>query len=346
MEIGTQIKQLRTQRGITQEALAEQLSVSPQAVSKWERGAATPDIQLLPAISAFFGVSIDELFALSDETRMERIQNMLWDERVLNPDTVARERAFLLEKGRREPENSEVYRLLADMENKLSDEYARKAADFALESIRRQPGNDGAHAAYVAARKGDRGPWYYANHHELIDFYKDFVEKYPHLLNGYLWLLDHLIDDHRLDEAEEYCDRLEKLPEAGYRPANFRGEIAWAAGEHKQAIDIWKEMCHRFSDNLNVWVRMGDHMARAGCWEEAKACYRKFTDVQTQRPRYLDGVMSIASICEIQGDLDGAIAAQSEVVEMTVNEWNTPSGEEVDYHRREIARLQEKKQRA
>ena len=98
MEIGTQIKQLRTQRGITQETLAEQLSVSPQAVSKWERGAATPDIQLLPAISAFFGVSIDELFALSDETRMERIQNMLWDERVLNPDTVARERAFLLER--------------------------------------------------------------------------------------------------------------------------------------------------------------------------------------------------------------------------------------------------------
>ena len=38
MEIGTQIRQLRTQRGITQEALAQHLNVSPQAVSKWERG--------------------------------------------------------------------------------------------------------------------------------------------------------------------------------------------------------------------------------------------------------------------------------------------------------------------
>ena len=94
MEIGNQIKALRTQRGITQEDHAQQLGVSAQAVSKWERDAATPDIQLLPALSAYFGVTIDELFALSDETRMERIQNMLWDERVLNPATVETERAF------------------------------------------------------------------------------------------------------------------------------------------------------------------------------------------------------------------------------------------------------------
>ena len=115
MELGNQIKTLRTQRGITQETLADALNVSPQAVSKWERGTAMPDIQLLPDISSYFGVTIDELFALSDETRMERIQNMLWDERVLNPDTVEKERTFLLEKGRREPENSRVYVMLADM---------------------------------------------------------------------------------------------------------------------------------------------------------------------------------------------------------------------------------------
>jgi len=107
MEIGNQIKQLRLRRGITQEAMAQHLGVTPQAVSKWERGAATPDISMLPAISAYFGVTIDELFALSDDTRMDRIQNMIWDVRYFDPADVEKERQFLLEKGRREPENDD-----------------------------------------------------------------------------------------------------------------------------------------------------------------------------------------------------------------------------------------------
>lgn len=59
--------------------MAQHFGITAQAVSKWEGGVATPDISLLPDISAYFGVTIDELFSLSDETRMERIQNMLWD---------------------------------------------------------------------------------------------------------------------------------------------------------------------------------------------------------------------------------------------------------------------------
>lgn len=38
MEIGRKIKQLRVAKGITQEALAAELSVTPQAISKWECG--------------------------------------------------------------------------------------------------------------------------------------------------------------------------------------------------------------------------------------------------------------------------------------------------------------------
>ena len=175
MEIGNQIKALRAQRGITQETLAEKLNVSAQAVSKWERGAATPDIQLLPAISAYFGVSIDELFSLSDETRMERIQNMLWDERTLNPNTAEAERAFLLEKGKREPNNGEVYRLLADIEYQLSEEHRRAAVEYAKEGLKREPENNGVHSTFVQASQGEWGAWYSVEHHEHIDFYKKFV---------------------------------------------------------------------------------------------------------------------------------------------------------------------------
>ena len=342
MDIGTQIKALRTQRGITQETLADKLSVSPQAVSKWERGAATPDIQLLPALSAYFGVSIDELFALSDDTRMERIQNMLWDERVLNPDTVERERQFLLEKGRREPKNGEVYRLLADMENQLACEHERRGSEYALEAIRREPENDSAHNAYVQANWGTFGAWVSTNHHELIDFYKNFVAEHPHWLAGYLWLLDILIWDGRLEEAREYCERMDKEVETGYRTAMFLGEIAWAEGDHGQALAIWDEMCRDHPEERGAWMRMGDYMAGAGRYEEAKVHYRKSMEVQTRRPRYLDGLMSITHVCEIQGDYAGAIAAHEELVDLTRGEWDTQSGEELDYHYREIQRLREK----
>ena len=125
MEIGRQIKQLRQRRGITQEALAQQFGMTPQAVSKWECGTAAPDIELLPALSAYFGVTIDELFSLSDDTRMERIQNMIWDVRHLNPADVENARQFLLEKAAREPENGRPHELLADMDRAvvLSDGY-------------------------------------------------------------------------------------------------------------------------------------------------------------------------------------------------------------------------------
>ncbi len=64
-EIGMNISRLRKERRLTQEALAEQLHVSPQAVSKWENGLACPDIALLPKIAGLFGVSVDSLLGVA-----------------------------------------------------------------------------------------------------------------------------------------------------------------------------------------------------------------------------------------------------------------------------------------
>ena len=61
VKISENISVLRKQAGITQEDLANKLNVSNQAVSKWEAGKCCPDIEILPELAAFFGVSIDEL---------------------------------------------------------------------------------------------------------------------------------------------------------------------------------------------------------------------------------------------------------------------------------------------
>ena len=65
MNIGNKIRELRKQRGITQEQLAECIGVSFQAVSKWENNIALPDITMAPVLAAYFGVSMDVLFDFS-----------------------------------------------------------------------------------------------------------------------------------------------------------------------------------------------------------------------------------------------------------------------------------------
>lgn len=62
MTLGNKIAELRKAKGMTQEALANALGVSNQAVSKWEANQSCPDIQLLPQIADIFEISLDNLF--------------------------------------------------------------------------------------------------------------------------------------------------------------------------------------------------------------------------------------------------------------------------------------------
>ena len=60
--MGARILRRRKEKGLTQEALANKLGVSNQAVSKWEGDVCCPDLQLLPLLADTLGLSLDELF--------------------------------------------------------------------------------------------------------------------------------------------------------------------------------------------------------------------------------------------------------------------------------------------
>lgn len=66
MELHERIYQLRKQKNMTQQDLADQLNVSRQAVSRWEMGTAKPEIDSLTAMAKVFGITVDEL--LTGET--------------------------------------------------------------------------------------------------------------------------------------------------------------------------------------------------------------------------------------------------------------------------------------
>jgi transcriptional regulator with XRE-family HTH domain len=63
MEFNQKLQELRKQKGITQEELAESLYVSRTAISKWESGRGYPNIDSLKTIAKFFGVTIDQLLS-------------------------------------------------------------------------------------------------------------------------------------------------------------------------------------------------------------------------------------------------------------------------------------------
>ncbi|MDE7281801.1 MAG: helix-turn-helix transcriptional regulator, partial [Ruminiclostridium sp.] len=78
MTFGQTIKKLRHDRSMTQEKLAELLSISPQAVSRWETDIAMPDISLLPPLANLFDVTTDYLLGM--DTYQKDLRKAEYDE--------------------------------------------------------------------------------------------------------------------------------------------------------------------------------------------------------------------------------------------------------------------------
>ena len=82
MEFHEKLQQLRKNRGLTQEELAEALYVSRTAISKWESGRGYPSIDSLKELSRYFSVSIDDLLSgdkllsLAEQENRSNIQNL------------------------------------------------------------------------------------------------------------------------------------------------------------------------------------------------------------------------------------------------------------------------------
>lgn len=75
MEFHEKLQQLRKQRGLTQEQLAERLYVSRTAVSKWESGRGYPNLESLKGISRLFSTSIDELLSNNELIELAESEN-------------------------------------------------------------------------------------------------------------------------------------------------------------------------------------------------------------------------------------------------------------------------------
>lgn len=88
--LGKRIAALRRDKGLKQDELAQQLGVTPQAVSKWENDQTCPDITLLPQLAKILGVSVDELLSGKAEPEVPAVRVLPAEQRKDLKDMVLR----------------------------------------------------------------------------------------------------------------------------------------------------------------------------------------------------------------------------------------------------------------
>lgn len=337
IDLGNRIKSLRLSRSMTQEQLAQNLGVSAQAVSKWESGTNMPDIQLLPDLSVIFGVTIDDLFAMTDEHRMERIENMLFNVRFLTGEEFQQNEQYLKKLQGRDNYHAQATLLLAQLYNKRADEYHELAKPLAREALQLLPGKKDAHNAIFDAERGPYSDWNFTNHSDLIEFYKAVTAEHPEDIRNYFWLLDLLIADCRAVEARDYAERM-KAVEHSYHYEMYMGYICQAECDLPGAMGWWDKMLHEYEHKWQVWFEYGSIMAKLGRYSDALAYFKKAAPMRPA-PRFTDCEDAISQICMILGDIDGAIEAQRQMLQVVKEDW-VSEGECVDHILREIKRLE------
>lgn len=335
--IGKQIKYFRLQKQAKQEELAEYLGVSYQAVSKWETGASDPDISLLPKLAIFFGVSIDELFELPYDEQMQRIENMMWNERRISPDKFNQAVSFLEERLKQDPKNIQALGNLASLYNHRARSDHELASDYAQKVLEMDPDDKGGWVDYLEANGGVCGDEWYDNHFGVIRFFENLLVKYPGNFSCLYALLENLIADGRYDEAIPYIEQIKKSRK-NYQYLLYKGDVAFGKGNIQEAKELWEQMVKEYPDVWQAHCSLGDGYAKLGMHDDALVAYERSFTMQ-EKPRIAEGLCSMAQLHESRKEYAKAIKDYQRLIENLKEDYDVIDGEQVDRYVREIARL-------
>ena len=325
MEIGAKIKQLRIKAGLTQEQLARGLGISAQSVSKWENAVTMPDVALLPLLAGELGVSIDELFDLTVEQKLHRIERGLEVQSEFSPEEFARHEEFLLHQLDEHHDRTEILEYLSRLYHFRMEADARRVSKYAREAMLRAPERKCCQWMLQMSEGADVWDWNVANHARVIDFYQEVIANdsiTPKAALPYMYLIDNLIADHRTAEAAKYLEEYAALPAA--RPfviPVYRAHIALAEYDVARADAIMADAEQYFGSDPGFLFEKAQYHARKGDYRTAIAYYEKSWEAEPEKPRYTDALDAICTAYEILGDKENAIAACDRLLISLTDEW-------------------------
>ena len=340
MELGKKIKQLRFKAGLTQEQLAEKLGIGAQSVSKWENAVAMPDITTLPLLAEVFGASIDDLFDLTSEQRLNRIENSLDSTEELPQDLFREYEDFLKAQLGDKQNRQRATSLIAYLYWHRMNSSAKKAAGYAKDAIRMAPGTKDCQWVLDRAEGHASWDWNMNNHTKAIEFWRGIVEGSPEVSLPYTYLLDNLLADHRADEAEAYLERARQLPDA--RPIMvqvYRAHIALARFDEDTANRIMEELVSAHPEDSACLFETAQYYAKKSDYQKAIVLYERSFEAEKRRPRFTDELMAIADIYEIMGDYRKAAEAYDRIIRLLEDEWGFTEDSGLKHAKDEKARL-------
>ena len=326
MKIGNKIRQMRNKAGLTQEQLAEKLGVSAQSVSKWENEISMPDITLLPDIAEVFGVSIDELFDLTTEQKLKRIENRIEIEEELSAQTFSEYEEFL--KGQLSVSENKLtaLSLLAHLYHHRMEADSLRVSKYAREAILLDPAKKDCQWLLDMSEGHVMWDWNCVNHSKAIDFYKFVIENdriSPKSSLPYYYLIDNLIADNRTHEAEKYLNELSSLPSA--TPVLVDVYPAYIAlGNHNvsKADEIIEKYVANHPNDGGYLFEAAQYYARKCDYEKAVELYeRSWAAEESEKPRFWDALQGIATIYKIMGKNNDAAKTYDRILECLKEEW-------------------------
>ena len=305
-----------------------------------------PDIGMLPRLSIYFGVTIDELFDLTTEQRLHRIENMLDMEQELPQGTFVETENFLQERLEGNCDKARIYNFLAHLyhhrmvsDSDKVDKYVRKALLLK---------GDIQNCQWLLQKASGAVPcdWNIRNHHRVITFYKELIATHPEVGRHYLDLMDNLLADSRTKEAAEYLAQYAKLEEhKAFQIPIYEGRIALAEHNVELANRKFMELEEQYPEDGHVLFELANFYADSCQYDKAIAYYEKsfaLEKAQKKRPLYTDALQGMAIIYEIQGKYAEAVSCYDRMLEVLETEFGFTEGEPVRVVTVEKQRMMEK----
>ncbi len=322
MTIGKRIKELRIKHGLTQEKLALALNVTPQSISKWENDITMPDIALLPNISTLLGVTIDELFDLSVDQQLERIEHRLDVEEVINPADFVEMEKYLKEKLNDKEYQYKATYLISYLYTRRLMSDTKMIEKYAKQGIRLEPQKKDLEWMLGKTDNYNCWDWDMSNHTNAINFYKEVYQDNPNSSLCLCYLIDNLLADRRSDEAQKYLEKYQQLkPDNIALIAAYQSGIALARYDEAKADSIMEDLIKNNPNNDGCLFEVAQYYAKKAQYDKAINYFEESFEKDPKRPRFIDALLSIADIYDIMGDIKKEIETYDRIIACSRDEW-------------------------
>lgn len=332
--LGSVIKRLRTEQGVTQDALAEYLGISYQAVSKWETGTTLPDITLLPKLAVFFGVRIDELFSVGHEDELERIDVMLQKE-TMSDQNYAYAKRILDGILKENPKDVEAMKRYAKVYLTKTNADLITAGRMLEQAMELAPLDEEVYGLYRGVRGGSEYK-YHSDNDWFIRVCEPYAKKYPQNIGLYRMLIEAMISKKYFDRAEELLATVKFAGENKSMKEVFLGDIALAKDDVTKAKEIWAVI--PTTDWLGQY-EAGERFNRLNEYEKAIKCFNNAYEAQTA-PRKMDMMYSLAFLYKKLGRFAEAKKEWELIIEGLISDYGMDEEDnDIAWAKDEIAQL-------